>query len=680
MQLQLSLTLADDLYDLLLMSGEPIDFLDAARHLLALRQSPESLCRCVMDTLATDDRRFCWASPTTIGLSDWRLTDPDLAEVAFVVVDLETTGMRPGLGKITEIGAVRIEGLRQVATFETLVNPQRSIPPKVVEITGITSSMLVGAPHIEEVMPHFLDFLDGAVIVAHNAPFDLSFLNYELSRLRGRRLGDGAIDTVPLSRCAAPGLANYKLGTVANALGSPVAASHRALADALATAHVFLTCVGRLQERDVTCLDELRSHIDPGHKRDGRKLALTRDIPREPGAYIFRDGDGSVLYVGKADRLRDRVRSYFLTNAGHSRKVRQAVRRLQQVDFETTGTPLRAVVREQELILEHRPSCNVFGRRPETYCYLKVGGRGAGLRLYASARPGSPGASAVLGPFRGGTRVKTAIELLQRTFPIRQCRGSGGRGSGVSGTGSEAPCLYGQTGRCLSPCSDASRRSEHDELVTSLLRWFTGSTPPALGDPLERAHMLMQRMSARRRYEEAQAIREAIDDLDTLRRSYQALAEARLLRTAVLWPVDGNGGSGQERCVHLDLVWDGTLCASARLDRSNAVQEIEKALRSLPMPEEDRVHTLTRASGDLTQRDRHPLRAAFAHGVQDATEEPALIAVSQDRLDLLLAVRGWIANAPASCLAPFPAEAGGEQTVETWRRELVAAARRLLED
>lgn len=668
MQLQLSLTLADDLYDLLLMSGEPIDFLDAARHLLALRQSPEALCRSIMDTLATDDRRFCWASPTTIGLSDWRLTDPDLVDVAFVVVDLETTGMRPGLGKITEIGAVRIEGLRQVETFETLVNPQRSIPPKVVEITGITSSMLAGAPRIEEVMPHFLDFLDGAVIVAHNAPFDLSFLNYELSRLRGRRLGDGAIDTVPLSRSAAPGLSNYKLGTVANALGSPVAASHRALADALATAHVFLTCVGRLQERDVTCLDELRSHIDPGHKRDGRKLALTRDIPREPGAYMFRDGDGSVLYVGKADRLRDRVRSYFLTNAGHSRKVRQAVRRLQHVDFETTGTPLRAVVREQELILEHRPSCNVFGRRPETYCYLKVGGRGAGLRLYASDRPGSIGASAMVGPFRGSARVKTAIELLQRTFPIRQCRGSAGRGSG-----GETPCLYGQTGRCLSPCCNASRRSEHDELVTSLFRWFTGSAPPALGDPVERAHALMELMAARQRYEEAQAIREAIDDLDTLRRSYQALAEARVLRTAVLWPLEENGEKGGERRVHLDLVWDGSLCASARLDRSNAAQEIERALRSLPAPEDDRVPPLARAGGRI-------LSAALTDGTPDATDEPALIAVPQDRLDLLLAVRGWIANAPASCLAPSPAGAGREQAVETWRRELIAATHRLLED
>lgn len=663
MQLQLSLTLADDLYDLLLMGGEPIDFLDAARDLLALKQAPEPLCRRIMDTIATDDGRFCWSSPTTLGLRDWRLTDPDLADVAFVVVDLETTGMRPGVGKITEIGAVRIEGLRQVSTFETLVNPQRSIPPKVVEITGITAGMLVGAPRIEEVMPHLLDFLDGAVIVAHNALFDLSFLNYEIARLRGRRLGDGAIDTVPLSRCAVPGLVNYKLGTVANALGSPVAASHRALADALATAHVFLTCVGRLQERDVTHLNDLRTHIDPGHKRDRYKLALTRDLPREPGAYLFRDAEGTVLYVGKADRLRDRVRSYFLTNAGHSRKVRQAVRRLQHVDFETTGSPLRAVVREQELILEHRPSCNVFGRRPETYCYLKLGGRGAGLRLYSSDRPGHLGARTIMmGPFRGRTRVKAALELLQRTYPIRQCHGANGRGN--SGAG---PCLYGQTERCLSPCcAAAAGRSEHDELVTSLLQWFMGGPVPALGDPVERGHALMGRMALGRRYEEAEVIRGALEDLETLRLSYRALAEAKVLRTAVLWPA---AAEGRPRSVHVDLVWKGSLWASARLDQTNAALEIGRLLRSLPTPER------TRGAGRV---DEH-LPETPTDRLPDGTGEAVPIAVPQDQLDLLLAVRGWIVGAPASSLVHFPTGFEHEQAVEVWRRELVTATHRLLQ-
>ena len=111
-----------------------------------------------------------------------------------------------------------------VGQFETLVNPQRPIPPKVIQITGITPRMVAGAPRIEEVLPHLLDFLRDAVIVAHNALFDVSFLNYELTRLEGpapgRRRHRHACSWPGL---LAPGLPNYRLGTVADALGSPVA-------------------------------------------------------------------------------------------------------------------------------------------------------------------------------------------------------------------------------------------------------------------------------------------------------------------------------------------------------------------------------------------------------------------------------------------------------------------------
>ena len=92
----------------------------------------------------------------------------------------------------------------------------------ITQITGITQEMVANAPRIEEVMPELLEFLEGAVVVAHNAAFDVGFLNYELQRLSGRRLGEGAIDTLPLARALAPGLPNYKLHTVAEALGAPV--------------------------------------------------------------------------------------------------------------------------------------------------------------------------------------------------------------------------------------------------------------------------------------------------------------------------------------------------------------------------------------------------------------------------------------------------------------------------
>ena len=99
-----------------------------------------------------------------------------LAEVTFVVVDLETTGGSPNDGAITEIGAVKVRGGQVLGEFQTLVDPGREIPPYISELTGITSMMVAAAPRIDSVLPAFLEFARGTVLVAHNAPFDLGFL------------------------------------------------------------------------------------------------------------------------------------------------------------------------------------------------------------------------------------------------------------------------------------------------------------------------------------------------------------------------------------------------------------------------------------------------------------------------------------------------------------------------
>jgi DNA polymerase III subunit epsilon len=632
MQLQLSLTLADDLYDLLLMGGEPLDFMEAARRLLAVREAPHILCREIMNTLTVEDQRFCWSSPATIGLKDWRLADPDLADVTFVVVDVETTGARPGPSKITEIGAVRIENLRQVATFETLVNPQRPIPSKIVEITGITPRMVLGAPRIEQVMPHFIDFARDAVIVGHNAAFDLGFLNYELARLRGRRLGDGAIDTVKLARRLAPGLPNHRLATVAQALGSSVTSFHRALPDAQATADIFLVLAGRLQELGITHLNEARSHIDPAHRRDRHKLALTRDLPRAPGVYLFRDEDGEVLYVGKAESLRDRVRSYFLTNADHSRRIRQAMRRLHHVDWEETQSPLEAVLREQELILEHRPPCNVFGRRPENYVYVKAARRGPGLRLYASERPG--GAATSFGPFRGRSRVTAALELLLRCYPIRRC----------AGVPDPEGCLFGQTHACLAPCSAGQEEVErHDALVTGILDWVRGAEPTPDLDPPARAAEVMRRLAAQHRYEEAKDVRDSLEDLGRLRRSYRALTEAGRLRCVVLWPL----ATADAPRARLSLLWDGLLLESVTVGAADASLQVGRLVRS-------------------------------TGSAPSATAPLADLAVPQEELDLLLAARRWLLDTPEADVFHAPKSSLEEEGMELWRTQILERLRQLL--
>ena len=150
--------------------------------------------------IVRDDERVVWDGPFHVGLEQWRAQRRDLASVAFTVVDLETRGGTPGFTKITEIGAVRVEGGMQVATFSQLVDPRQPIPAKITEITGISPAMLVGCPPIEEVLPRFLEFSADSVLVAHNARFDLGFLDYELSMLMSRTFPRPTLDTLRLAR------------------------------------------------------------------------------------------------------------------------------------------------------------------------------------------------------------------------------------------------------------------------------------------------------------------------------------------------------------------------------------------------------------------------------------------------------------------------------------------------
>ncbi len=388
----------------------------------------------VLEVLIRDDQRFCWDGPAggLLDLRSWGFVDPDLLDVPFVALDLETTGAKAGAGKITEVGAVRIERLSIVDHFHTLVNPQRSIPPMITWITGITEEMVADAPRIEEVIPSLLDFLEGAVVVAHNAPFDVGFLNYELHRLRSRRLGEGAVDTLPLSRTLVPGLANYRLKTVADALSAPVAACHRALADAQAVAHVFIHLAGVLQDRGVATLSAAREHGRPTSPSHLEKLALTKDLPTGPGTFVFLGEEERALLVGRADHLADDVRSFFMAGARRHKGLRTAVRLVERIDHEQTATTLEAVVREQQLLLEHRPPYNQYWTAPEGYVYIKAGARGPGLNLLATRRaprwlgdpshdPLPPQGDLVIGPFRRRGAAYAAVSLLRECYPIRHC-------------------------------------------------------------------------------------------------------------------------------------------------------------------------------------------------------------------------------------------------------------------
>ena len=244
--------LVQETVEMLRVCGGRAPAADIADIVLKLPDLDAGVAAMLVADLIKDDHRLALRDGTTVELDCENAEERILAESDFVVVDVETTGAKTPPCRVTEVGAYRVSGGRIVAEFQTLVNPETEIPPFIVELTGITNEMVKTAPVFADVAHAWLDFADEAILVAHNAPFDVRFLNHELARIfPGRRMVNTHLCTVKLSRRIFPGLINYRLHTVAEHFAIPIINRHRAAGDALATAEIFLRMLNRLHEHGV---------------------------------------------------------------------------------------------------------------------------------------------------------------------------------------------------------------------------------------------------------------------------------------------------------------------------------------------------------------------------------------------------------------------------------------------
>lgn len=263
-------TAGDRIRDLIALEGRPVTAGEVAVRALGIAGCPASVATRLAGDIVARDARLAWDGDLIADAGGARDLSP-LGGMAFCIVDLETTGGAPGSSGITEIGAVRVEGLQVTERFSTLVDPGRPIPSHITAITGIDDGMVRGQPVIDSALPAFIDFAREDVLVAHNAPFDLRFLNYERLRLRDGYFTQPWLDTLVLARRLLNGLVpRHDLRTLARWCGAPVRPSHRALADAEATAHVLVTLIGRLSDGADTTLDDAMAIGQPGARRRTR--------------------------------------------------------------------------------------------------------------------------------------------------------------------------------------------------------------------------------------------------------------------------------------------------------------------------------------------------------------------------------------------------------------------------
>jgi DNA polymerase III epsilon subunit family exonuclease len=363
---QLSFDAADRLVELVQARRGAVSPEEAARALFALERAPETLARSLLADVVDGDARLEWRG-TRVGLTDGGESETLIENAEVVVFDLETTGLSATRDRMCEIGAVRVRALEIVDTYETLVRPGVALPPTIARLTGLRDADLRAAPPVEHAVRRFLAFAGDAPLAAHNARFDVGFLDRAVERLTGRRVAAPVVDTVWLARRLLKRRSErFSLAQLAHFFGTSCEPSHRALPDALATAEILVRLLGLAQERGARTLADVIELAAPRARRLHARRSLIAGAPTTPGVYLFRDRNDTILYVGKARDLRARLRSYF---AGDRQRpaVEAALGALQRVEWRELGSELEAALEELRLIRELRPPANTRGGRPQSY-------------------------------------------------------------------------------------------------------------------------------------------------------------------------------------------------------------------------------------------------------------------------------------------------------------------------
>lgn len=539
-------------HELLEHTGQPASEALLLEHLFGVTDTGQSsavwltLLRQVLKSSAL----FAENEPHTWSLVAWDYTQRSLDEIEFVIVDTETTGLRPGSHRVIEVAGVRIRGNEVLGSYQSLLNPGVRIPNFIAQFTGITQDMVATAPASHEALPAFLQFVEGAIVVGHNVGFDIGFLSYE-AQLLGQSFPIDGLDTIPLARRFLPGLKRFKLDNVASHLRIQTANRHRALGDAKVTAAVFIKLLELAGKQGVTTLGQLRRRLQlpvawSGDitqatttkqlellRSDGKvgsasvttrptgtlflNPAWRRDFPTQPGVYLMKDANGQVIYVGKAKCLKDRLASYYNQPLGYTRKMDGLLQNVKEIETRVLGSELEALLVESQLIKQLQPAYNVQLRNYELYPFIKIDIQHAFPRVYATREVAADGAR-YFGPFRSRRLVDLTIELVQKVFPVRTCT----RGLPPQAKPTE-PCLRLHLNRCSAPCRGDADADEYRKVIDEICAFLGGERE----DLLDRLRRQMLEASQQLNFERAAWLR------DTIRSADEVLIGQKLITGAV---------------------------------------------------------------------------------------------------------------------------------------------------
>ncbi len=462
------------------------------------------------------------------------LFQKDIDDVAFTVLDVETTGLDPRREKIIEFAGYRIERGEIVDSFISFFNPERRLDPYIVSFTGIRDEDLEDAPLFGDVASKVMDLLTDSVVVGHNIQFDVKFLEAEFLTAGYESFKPVTFCTLRGAKRLYPQLKSKRLDAVRDHLHISPGVTHRAYSDAKATAEIFLKMADKLRKDfQLSRLQDILGfqYIPPRDlsRKFPQTLAQTGfeipAIPDLPGNYWFLDAGDNVIYIGKSKTLRKRLAQHLMDNAAGKSKL--ILGTAVKLCYETTSTEVMALVKEAQLIKKFKPKHNIQLKNYGNKYFIRVSVRHQYPKLEIVNSFDLDG-NDYFGLFISRSRSEEILEIAEKSFRLRTCT--------QKELDKGRACFMATIDRCLAPC-EKEIREEYREELQKFYEFMAGKNSDLISVLIKK----MTDYSADLKFEQAAEIKKTVDlVLNQIHRS--SLLKEPVNRANVMISVSGDGG------------------------------------------------------------------------------------------------------------------------------------------
>jgi DNA polymerase-3 subunit epsilon len=463
-----------------------------------------------------------------------------------------------------------------VSEYSSLVNPHQSIPPFISQMTGITYDMVVNAPEPHEILNEvLLKFNDKDVIFcAHNARFDLGFINNALEREESQPLMNPTLCTLKLAKRLINTKQKKNVGALAEYFNIPMVNRHRALGDAIATA-TFLIELLKIAEKEheiITIEDLLKfqnkqiKHFKAPSVTYKRVENILNELPEEPGVYRFLDKYDNILYIGKAKILKDRVKSYFSTDTFTSSKIAKMFQLIHNIKWETTETELEALLLESREIKKWKPYYNTVDKKYKSYPFVKLTIQDDFPIIQTCEEVLDDGAE-YFGPLRSMSLAEDIVKDVEKKFKIRKCYNN------LKPSLDNKACFYFHIEQCLSPCTLETDRETYMEEIEKVKLYLSGLPDGIISQLVNQ----MEYYSSRLEFEKAENIKRNLVELKRLfSREEKVPTSINKSNMIVLIPA-----SQSDKTVDVFMIQSGMLKFHNTIGRKAPVNQLQSKIHDI---------------------------------------------------------------------------------------------------